>query len=352
MEFFEKHKNTKFTVQADEGPINIEKEIDIHALQTGYNLQTLLDNVKFVTDEKDHWIRLNLDDYFAGFRTNISIMYPNKNNNNAISEAINDANLIKQSEPVSLKAEYQFNFISQEYRGNKILTYMYNDTYAYLDSEKIYVIDIQNNFTNVTLEKHHGISGYISNAKYYYGFVPRFRNDSDGTLMVQYSMNGNEQVIKFLSICRNGSFAEYDPITYSIGRIIDIVIYRSNSRTDINYIIVGAVTKTSHYSLIIVFEEDLSNTETMKYNVLGRLTASNLGISKFVLESLAMYEKNLLFTNDKTLYVVNIETFVKAPDYFTPMQVKSILLDPIIYKYSQHLFKNTYLIAHINVVDH
>ena len=67
---------------------------------------------------------------------------------------------------------------------------------------------------------------------------------------------------------------------------------------------------------------------------------------------MAMYEKNLLFTNDKTLYVVNIETFVKAPEYFTPMQVKSILLDPIIYKYSQHLFKNTYLIAHINVVDH
>lgn len=65
-----------------------------------------------------------------------------------------------------------------------------------------------------------------------------------------------------------------------------------------------------------------------------------------------MYDKFLLFSNLRTLYVINFESFAKSPDWFTPSQVKSIELDPLMNYYSKHLFQETYSIVHINAVDH
>ena len=79
-------------------------------------------------------------------------------------------------------------------------------------------------------------------------------NTSSGTLVVKYTVNGYEELIRFWDINLYNHTYCYSPTAKTVGTIVDIFLYKSPLKQK-HYMIIGSVSKSSMFSIISVFEE-------------------------------------------------------------------------------------------------
>ena len=83
----------------------------------------------------------------------------------------------------------------------------------------------------------------------------------------------------------------------------------------------------------------------------SKITATGLGIQKFFLDAMTMFDRYLIFSNEDSLFVTNFEKFIESPQYFSPTQMKSIDLSPFFKYYSGNVFTETDWIPKLLVLD-
>lgn len=137
-----------------------------------------------------------------------------------------------------------------------------------------------------------------------------------------------------------------------MGKIVNIVMYENINRNICKTLIIGTVSESSGYSLILAFKNYVSSLEWPMFQFVGRISATVLGENTFHLDAMTLFSKYLIFSTTNMLYVTNVEQFIESPDYFSPIQIKSIELDTLITNYSQSLYKHTSEISDILVLDH
>jgi hypothetical protein len=90
-----------------------------------------------------------------------------------------------------------------------------------------------------------------------------------------------------------------------------------------------------------MFEQVSQSNNTLKhFQYIGELSATILQSPSFCLSSLAMFENYLVFTSIGIIYLLDINTFIAAPTWINPMQIRSQNLSEIIYEYSNGMYAN------------
>ena len=77
-----------------------------------------------------------------------------------------------------------------------------------------------------------------------------------------------------------------------------------------------------------------------------------LGESKFYLDAINIFSKYLIFSNEDTLFVTNVEKFIEYPSYMSPIMFKKINLNRLIRHYSNKVYGVTGSISSILLLDH
>jgi hypothetical protein len=135
---------------------------------------------------------------------------------------------------------------------------------------------------------------------------------------------------------------------------VDIFIYKGEGKDKTDAIIVGSVSLTSDFSFILSFKK-ITDSEDSSYPIFrysGRITATVLGESKFYLDAINIFNKYLIFSNEKTLFVTNVEKFIEYPSYMSPIMFKKINLNMLIRRYSSNVYRTTGSISSILLLDH
>jgi len=88
------------------------------------------------------------------------------------------------------------------------------------------------------------------------------------------------------------------------------------------------------------------------FKYMGRITATKIGASRLYLEALAIFQNFLVFTNQDTLFVTNVDTFIETPAYISPVLFKKLHLNKLINSYSGGVYPKTISIAGLIILDH
>ena len=241
---------------------------------------------------------------------------------------VNDTNLVYLYESYKRQGKYEFSSVQEDDRKQKGLIYIVNNTYLYIDWQSIIYIKISD-ATEVIRREIHNIPLKITKVQYLKDTSTRKHriNTSLGTLAVKYSMNGYEENIMLCDVNLSEPPDCYSPTTKTVGSIVDLFIYKSQLRQNKWYLIIGSISKSSMFSIISIFEDYRKEDQGYEKDLLmfkfyGKITATVLGIQKFLLDAMAIFDRYMIFSNEDSLFVTNLEKFIESPQYFSPTQMK------------------------------
>lgn len=199
VEAFSLFTNLTFTVRPGNKQFGAYQNININLRKTGYVLEAFTDEIKFQASRDDGWVDVNLDQYFTGYRNRIDIKYPQEDDDLKQYSPLDEPGLIIQYPNVTLIGKYEFASIQESNQKQKALIYLGEEQYVYVDCNNLVYLQIKNDFVEVVYRQPHNIPNKITKATYW----PNLKFNkvtypySLGTVVVQYSMNGNEELIQF-----------------------------------------------------------------------------------------------------------------------------------------------------------
>lgn len=323
----------------------------LHCVKTGIDLNSSVDKIRLVTTEEEHFLLINLDDYFEGFRDNIKALYPEDAGSLAYTE-INDTSLFNLTYSIVDQSEFEIANIRYNNNTQKTLIQLNQTLYLYVDCEDMIYLLVTDEAVMVHKSFEHEIQGKITKVKY----LPDYFKDGEGygsygTAVVQYLINGCEELIKFCDVHPDSPPNCNQPVNYPLGHILDYFMYSTGNETKKDYFIIGSYSIQSHYSLIRFFEDVSCPDCRPDFRYIGEISASTLDSPKFCLDSLTMFSHFLIFTNHTSLFVLDMEDYIDSPQWFTPKQVREVSIDDLLRQYSGNMYKEAINITDIHIEE-
>lgn len=152
-----------------------------------------------------------------------------------------------------------------------------------------------------------------------------------GSLLIQYEINDVDQG---LMLCDLNPFMTQancmKAVNYTLGGVLDYHIYHNEDPDSPDYLIIGSLSSNSHYSLIRFFK-DVSKTELFSnFRYVSEISASTLSSTRFTLDAMELFGSFLIFSNQTSLFLLDIEDYIDQPQWFTPKQVRVLCLNRLI----------------------
>lgn len=265
------------------GQSNKNQNITFHTVYTGMLLKTYTNKITIRSTEEEEKFYLNVDDYFEGFRSDITLY--KKQGTQLYNLTAADINLVNLTYGVIKFETIEISNSNYNYEMQKSLTTIdkQNSIYLYIDCAFFIYLDIEDGVATTITKYNHLISGTITKTK----FMPEFvflateTNSSYGTMFVQYVVNGEEEIIEMCNVDWRKEPQCKLAINYPLGQIIEYFIYDSRDRTKPYYLIVGSISRNSHYSLIRVFEDVSNDNQDSEFRYMSEISASVLNSPKF-----------------------------------------------------------------------
>ena len=328
------------------------QNIILHSVKTGIILKAYEPTVRFIVAQDEQYYRINLDDYFEGFRHTIQVLSPNKNGELPFNVLV-DSTLYNLTHSITNEETFEIANIRFNYEQQKALIPISNTTYLYVDWRVFLYLRIEAGAAIVISRQVHNINGYITRVKYFPNYTVVPDPNSKGTVVVQYQINGQEEVIQFCAVNEAMIDAQcFQPFQYPLGEILNYFIYQSeDSYYPGNYFIVGSLSRGSHFSLIRFFKDIAGLGSSPDYQYIGQISASTLDSPRFCLDSLTMFDHFLIFTNHTALFIMNIDEYIDSPRWFTPKQVRIVCLQDLISEYSNGMYKEIDHVADIHIEE-
>ena len=141
----------------------------------------------------------------------------------------------------------------------------------------------------------HNIDGKITKAKHLPNFYyDKNSTESYGTAIVQYLINGYEEVIKFWNIRVNADPKWVQGLNYPLGIILDYFVYSNELKNSSDYLIIASVTSVSRFSLVRFFEDYSCDTCERDFQYVGEISSTTLDSPRFWLDSVTIFWSKIL----------------------------------------------------------
>lgn len=195
---FSQFTNVTFQVKPDR-QYGINQLINLHFVKTGYMLETIQDQILIRAGGEDKNITVNLDQFFTGYRSDVRITYSENYKNASFSSPLDDSSLLTQTKAIELVDKYEFASVQEGNQNQKGLIYLGENGYAYVDCTNVIFLEIVHDVLKVIDRQPHGVPNIISKVRYWpeFKFNPLTEPFTFGTLVIQYSMNGKDDLIQF-----------------------------------------------------------------------------------------------------------------------------------------------------------
>lgn len=244
-----------FTVQPKNCSTS-SQNLTLNMVHTGLDLKSTVEKINLIVTDDEVFYRINLDDYFEGFRNNIKVLYPSNMGDKSFSEVL-DSSLYNLTHSIVGSETYEIANTRFNYEQQKaLLPLKKNNLYLYVDCKVFLYLQFSKGAANVMARLEHGIVGYITKVKHFHNYHIIPEDQSLGTVVVQYQINGQEEVIQFCPL--NSTMNEVKcmkPFQYPLGIILNYFVYQSEDASHEDYFIVGSQSQGSHFSLIRFFKD-------------------------------------------------------------------------------------------------
>lgn len=243
----------------------------------------------------------------------------------------------------------QFNY---EMQKGLILLDQVKSLYLYVDWKYFIYFEITNEAAIMKNSSSHGINGKITKVKHIPNFYYDKNNENSyGTAIVQYLINGYEEVIQFWNIRILSDPSWVQGLNYPLGVILDYFVYSNTKKNSSDYLIVASVTSVSRYSLIRFFEDKSWKPWKRDFQYVGEISSTTLDSPRFCLDSVTIFSRFLVFSNHSSLFVLDLNDYIESPRWFTPTMVREVSLDKLMEQYSGGLYSEVMNVTHIHIED-
>lgn len=243
----------------------------------------------------------------------------------------------------------QFNY---EMQKSLILLDKQKSLYLYIDWRYFIYLEITSEAAIVKYTSMHTIEGEITRVKHIPDFYfDKNKTNSYGTAIVQFLINGQEEVIRFWSIRPFEASSWIDGINYPLGVILDYFVYSNKNKKSNDYLIVASVTSVSRYSLIRFFEDNSWETCPRDFQYVGEISSTTLDSPRFWLDSVTIFSNFLIFSNHSSIFVLDLNDYIQSSKWFTPTMVREASLDMLMELYSNKMYSKVMNVTHIHVED-
>jgi len=349
----------------------------IHTVKTGLKLKAETVRVPVYATDDTPVYKLNLDEYFEGFRLGITCFRINGDVNDSQRPSYNTLGsdgifTAPSGNNTSLSAynilgecqdELSLTYgivgkiksfeISNSHFNNeeqKALIKLNSTIYLFVDCQYFIYLSLTSDIALIVKSASHKINGTISRVKYFEDY--KFDKESNGTAVVLYLINGCEEIISLCSLSLTKDPDCSYRLQYPLGKVLNYFMYTSTRENKTNnYLVIGSVTFGSQFSLIRVFQDQSTFPGELDYRYIGEISSTTLESPRFCLDSVSMFSHFLIFSNHSALFVLDFEEYVDNPKWFTPKFVREISLDYLIAQYSGGMFEETKNITRIHIED-
>jgi predicted house-cleaning noncanonical NTP pyrophosphatase (MazG superfamily) len=192
---------TYFLIYPNRNDNEYIQNMTLHSVKTGINLQSYQNVIQVIVTADEEEYRLNLDNFFEGFRDNINAIYSQSAGENAF-KAVNDNTLLNLTHSILSEEVYEISSSTRQDEMQKALFRLKTNLYLYVDCKELLYIETTSGVLKVISSFDHGITGKITRVKYFsdYNYNPNPQEDSMGSIIMQYLINGVEEVIQICNV--------------------------------------------------------------------------------------------------------------------------------------------------------
>lgn len=132
---FSQCSNLTFLVRPHGHWFGVYQRINVHFQRTGFMIESIQDEIQISVVGGDTNWTVNLDQYFTGYRSNVSVSFPPHIKPKGISSPFdyNDPVLLTKEADFVLLGKYDFMGIEKDDLKEKSLVYIKEDLYIYVD---------------------------------------------------------------------------------------------------------------------------------------------------------------------------------------------------------------------------
>ena len=265
--YYREYENATFEISPTfQEPIGMKTNIAIHGVKSGLIINNIVNEIVVSTTEDQDRVEVNLDDYFTGYRRDISV-------SSASATPIESTSIAYFKDEKYKRERFEFANVRELNQYEVKLIYLKNDFYLYIDEvEFVYLELFKNGIAETRYRVYHSLPEKVRDAKY----IPDFylytdESKSNGTVIIISSVDGINDVIHFCNVTILGPPHWFQPIVYNIGHVIDVYLYKRILQKSENYLIIGSVSHESHFSLIMFFKEVTKEKSKPDYQYIGEI---------------------------------------------------------------------------------
>lgn len=175
------------------------QNMTLHSVKTGINLESYQNVIEVIVTAEEEQYRLNLDNFFEGFRDNITVHYPRNAGENAL-KPVNDTTLFNLTHTILNQEIYEISSSTRQDEMQKALFRLKTNLYLYVDCKELLYLEMSSGVLKVVNAFDHNITGKITRVKYFPNYNRIVSTKSMGSVIMQYLINGVEEVIKVCSV--------------------------------------------------------------------------------------------------------------------------------------------------------
>ena len=195
-DYYSKYKNATFEISSKmQGDIETKTNITVHGVKSGLIINNIVQEISVSVLEDQDSVEINLDDYFTGYRRNISVAHP-------FNDKFEISSLANFQDQKFKRERFEFLSIQDEDHYEVKLIYIGNDVYLYIDEfEFIYLEIVDNGIVNVIYITCHFLPEVVRDAKYIPDyFINGNQSKSNGTVIAISTVDGVNEAISFCTV--------------------------------------------------------------------------------------------------------------------------------------------------------